>query len=84
MNKKTIRAFVISSLLIGLMAGCAGPQVVHQPRMEAALEDLRAAKEELERAAPNKGGHRERAIELIDRAIEQVKEGIEAGERYVR
>ena len=56
MNKKTIRAFVISSLFIGLMAGCAGPQVVHQPRMEAALEDLRAAREELERAAPIREG----------------------------
>jgi hypothetical protein len=52
--------------------------------MDAALKDLRAARQELERAAPNKGGHREKAIELIDRAINQVKEGIEFGERYVR
>ena len=84
MNKKTILPFVIISLLIGLMAGCAGPQIDHQPRMDAALEDLRAARQELERAVPNKGGHREKAIELIDRAIEQVKEGIEFRERYVR
>ena len=27
-------------------------------------------------AVPNKGGHRERAIELVDRAIVQVREGI--------
>lgn len=84
MNKKTILASVIISLLIGLMAGCAGPQVDHQPRMDAALKDLRAARQELERAAPTKGGHKEKAIELIDRAINQVKEGIEFGERYVR
>jgi hypothetical protein len=84
MNKKTILASVIISLLIGLMAGCAGPQVDHQPRMDAALKDLRAERQELDRAAPNKGGHREKAIELIDRAINQVKEGIEFGERYVR
>jgi len=81
MNKKTILAVVIISLLMGLMAGCAGPQIARQPRMEAALEDLRAAREELERAVPNKGGHREKAIELTDRAIDQVKEGIEAGAR---
>ena len=31
---------------------------------------------ELEAAVPNKGGHRERAIELVDRAIVQVREGI--------
>jgi type II secretory pathway component PulM len=84
MNKKTILASVIISLLIGLMAGCAGPQFDHQPRMDAALDELRAARQELERAAPNKGGHREKAIELIDRAINQVKEGVEFGERYVR
>jgi hypothetical protein len=52
--------------------------------MEAAMEDLRAAREELQRAEPNKGGHRERAIELINHAIDQVKAGIEAGERNVR
>ncbi len=84
MKIKPILAFVISLLLIGLMAGCAGPQVVRQPRMEAAMEDLRAAREELQRAEPNKGGHRERAIELINHAIEQVRAGIEAGERNVR
>ena len=84
MNKKTILPFVIISLLIGLMTGCAGPQIDHQPRMDAALGDLKAARQELERAVPNKGGHREKALELIDRAIEQVKEGIEFGERYGR
>jgi len=36
----------------------------------------------LEKAVPNKGGHREKAIELIDRAMEQVKEGIEFGEHH--
>jgi hypothetical protein len=81
MNKKTILSFVISSILFGLMAGCAGHEVVSQPRMDAALDELRAARQELERAAHNKGGHREKAIELTDRAIEHVKEGIEYGER---
>jgi len=83
MNKKLLCVIAGTLLYISLMAGCAGPQV-RQPRMEAALEDLREARTELESAAPNKGGHRERAIELIDRAIEQVKQGIEAGERHDR
>ena len=81
MNKTTILPFVISSLLIVLMTGCAGHEVVRQSRMEAALDDLKAARQELVRAVPNKGGHREKAIELTDRAIEQVKEGIESGEK---
>jgi hypothetical protein len=81
MNNKTILPFVIISLLIVLMTGCAGHEVVREPRMEAALDDLKAARQELVRAVPNKGGHREKAIELTDRAIEQVKEGIESGEK---
>jgi hypothetical protein len=46
--------------------------------MSAAYGHLREAKAELERAAPNKGGHRERALELVNQAIHQVEEG----ERY--
>ena len=44
--------------------------------MDAALALLQNARAELEAAVPNKGGHRERAIELVDRAIVQVREGI--------
>lgn len=50
----------------------------HEPHMSAALGHLQQAKEELQRAAPNKGGHRERAMELVNQAIQQVQEG----ERY--
>jgi hypothetical protein len=46
--------------------------------MQAALEHLRAARASLEKAERNKGGHRERAIELIDQAIGQVQEGMAA------
>ncbi len=47
-----------------------------QPRMEHALGDLQAARAKLERAPHDKGGHREKAIELIDAAIAQIKEGV--------
>jgi hypothetical protein len=43
--------------------------------MTAALEHLQAARAELERASHNKGGHRERALGLVDQAIRQVQEG---------
>lgn len=48
----------------------------NQPFMDAALMSLRAARENLVQAEPNKGGHRDRAIDLVDRAINQVQEGI--------
>jgi len=47
-----------------------------QPHMGAAHELLKEARGLLERAEPNKGGHRERAIELVDQAIRQTDEGI--------
>jgi hypothetical protein len=47
-----------------------------QPHMDNALRHLREAREALQRAEPNKGGHRERAIDFVDRAIAQVEEGI--------
>jgi len=47
-----------------------------QPRMVSALEMLKSARAELQRANANKGGHRERAIEAVDRAIYKTREGI--------
>jgi len=47
-----------------------------QPHMAAALDELQAARGELQAAAADKGGHRVRAIELVDDAIEQVRRGI--------
>jgi hypothetical protein len=49
-----------------------------EPHMSAALGHLQQAKAELEKATPNKGGHREKAIQLVDQAIQQVQ----AGEAY--
>ncbi len=46
----------------------------HEPHMSAAYGHLREAKAELARAAPNKGGHRERALELVNQAIRQVED----------
>src|SRR5205809_8144884 len=46
-----------------------------EPHMSAAIGHLEQAKAELEKAAPNKGGHRERAIELVNQALQQTQEG---------
>jgi hypothetical protein len=45
--------------------------------MNAALAELRAARSELDAAAEGKGGHRSRAIALVDEAIAEVQAGIE-------
>lgn len=47
-----------------------------QPHMQSALRSLDGARIELDRATADKGGHRAAAIELVNKAIDQVKEGI--------
>ena len=50
--------------------------------MDAPLWLLDNARAELEAAVPNKGGHREGAIELVDKAIVQVRKGIAFAARH--
>jgi hypothetical protein len=68
-QKLLIGVLVASGLGIGYALGA-------QPHMDAALALLSNARAELVAATPNKGGHREAAIGLIDQAIVQVREGI--------
>jgi len=51
-----------------------------QPHMQRALDKLRDAKNNLEAATTDKGGHRKKAIGYVNDAIDEVKKGIEAGE----
>ncbi len=75
LNTPAAKLFGIGVLVVGsFVAGCA---VAAQPHMHNALNALRNARSELQIAEPNKGGHRERAIELIDRAIGEVQRGID-------
>ena len=67
----------VTGLLTMLMLALAVPSAADQPAMESALDSLAHAKEKLEHATPDKGGHRVEAIRLIDQAMSQVKEGIE-------
>jgi hypothetical protein len=47
-----------------------------QPHMTESLGLLQSARGELAAATPNKGGHRERALGLIDQAIAEVRADI--------
>ena len=48
-----------------------------QPNMEAAMQNLREAQRNLENAATDKGGHRQRALEYINRAIAETQAGMQ-------
>jgi multidrug resistance efflux pump len=51
-----------------------------QPHMQAALDHLKQAKTNLERATADKGGFRQKAIDKVNDAIDETKKGIDAGE----
>ena len=64
-------------LVIVLATGfIAGQLSAAQPHMQAALKHLRAARADLNKASADKGGHRNRAIELVNQAIDEVERGI--------
>ena len=72
----------LSSARIALLSGIIatsmgiGYAIGAQPHMGEALAFLQSARGELQAATPNKGGHRERAMALIDNAIGEVRAGI--------
>lgn len=68
---KTTMVILLSISALGLSSSFAG-----QPHMERALENLRAARAELQAAEHNKGGWRIRAIENVDRAIRETERGM--------
>jgi hypothetical protein len=47
-----------------------------QPKMQGALTALRRAEKELQTAEHDKGGHREKALDLVRKAISEVEAGI--------
>lgn len=72
------RILVACVLALIFLTGCiAGRLSADQPHMQAAIEHLRMAKGELEKAEEDKGGHRVKAIRLTNDAIAQVEKGME-------
>ncbi len=72
------RSILAAFTLIIMLAGgfIAGRAHAAQPHMTSARNHLRSARAELQRAEADKGGHRERAITLIDEAIAEVDSGM--------
>jgi hypothetical protein len=62
-------AAIASSLGIGYALAA-------QPHMAETITLLQSARAELVKATPNKGGHRERGLALIDQAIGEVQAGM--------
>jgi hypothetical protein len=77
MKAKTILAVVMLSGIVAI-AGA----MPDQPNMQAARGSLITARNELQRATPDKGGHRANAIRLTNSAIAEVNLGIQYDRRH--
>ena len=74
MRRSLIRVSLLTLVLaVGFIAGQLSAA---QPQMQSALRHLRAARADLNRATADKGGHRAKALELVDQAIAEVEHGI--------
>jgi len=73
---------VTVALTLGSLVGYHALADERQPHMRAAGHHLEEAQKELEIAEHDKGGHREKALELTKRAIEEVRLGVEVGDRH--
>lgn len=71
-----VLAALLSMAVVGFAAGYV---VAAQPHMHNALDALQTARSELQLSAHNKGGHRVKALELVNAAILQVRRGIADG-----
>ena len=72
-TRRKLAVAVAGTMLAASLAGTA--VAAEQKRMDAAIQYLKEARKELSQANPNKGGHRRKAMELIDQAIQQVENG---------
>lgn len=83
-SKRVTRRSAVA--LLGL-AGLSIPALLHgqpqpargddqQPHMQLALDALKTAKHHLDEAIADKGGHRAKALELVNSAISETQAGI--------
>jgi hypothetical protein len=75
------------TVLVAVASACLGGFATHafaepQPHMKDALVLLEKAKNQLEKATADKGGHRVKALALVSDAITEVKSGIEFDNKH--
>lgn len=85
-NKGTRRNALIATGIAGLgLLGASTTQAQQKegkhPRLRMAVVEMRAARKYLEDAPDNFGGHKKKAIEALDAAIEQIEEALKTANK---
>jgi hypothetical protein len=76
------KSYVLAVLFLLAMFSFALATPPDQPHMEAARDSLQKAKAELQVAEHNKGGHRAKAVGLVNNALAEVNRGIQFARKH--
>lgn len=77
--RRTMTAILAGTIFTALTVTI--PASAEQGNMQHAIVKLNQAMDSLRAATPNKGGHRDRAMDFTQQAIDQVREGIDYANR---
>ena len=75
-SRRGLAAAATGVAAAGLLGATAQTADAYQGNMERALSSLYSALGSLRESTANKGGHREKAIALVDQAIGETRAGI--------
>jgi hypothetical protein len=83
----TTRRNLLSLIAVGagaatMLAASTGGAMAYQGNMERALAELQTALQSLREATPDKGGHKARAVNLIEQAMGEVQAGIDFAAKH--
>lgn len=81
MNRRRLAALAAGAAVLGTV-GVATRAEAYQGNMERALSSLYDALAALREASSNKGGHRMKAMALIQQAIDQTQAGVEYADEH--
>jgi uncharacterized membrane-anchored protein YhcB (DUF1043 family) len=77
--KTFMKTVAVGALVVG--AFCFGKAVAEFPELQASKRNLMEAKNHLNKAAKEFGGHRAKAADAVDKAIEEVDKAILYGDK---
>ncbi len=80
-RRQLLRFAAMGTLAVPAVTVFAESALAYQGNMEQAIAELRTALHSLREATPDKGGHKAKAVTLIEQAIGEVQAGIDFAAR---
>jgi hypothetical protein len=81
-RRELLKLAAAGAVTASAVAASASGAQAYQGNMERAISALYDALGSLKEATPNKGGHRETAMQLVEQAISQVQAGIQYADEH--